>query len=122
MENGTLSKIIEKGFESLGRRLDLIEKRVDSIVQRVDSIVQRVGSLVQRVDVLAKRFDFIEAKIETIEKKNEAFSLELKELRRFTEKRFDDLCIKITFLENEIYKIGTVINYNEQYENMKRLD
>lgn len=101
MENNALNKIIETGFESLGRRLD---------------------SMGQRVDTLTKRFDFMETKIDDLERKNEIVPLELKEFRTFAEKRFDDLCIKITFLEQEIYKIGSVINYNEQYENMRRLD
>lgn len=101
MEKDTLHTIIETGFASLGRRLD---------------------SIGQRVDTLAKRFDFMETKIDDLEKKNEIVSRELKEFRTFAEKRFDDLCIKITFLEQEVYKIGAVINYNEQYENMKRLD
>lgn len=114
MEKEALYEMIETGFGLLGQRLDSMDHHIGTLARRFDFMETKI-------DALEKKIGGLETKIDDLERKNKIVSRELKEFRTFTGNRFDDLCIKITFLEQEIGKIGAVINYNEQFENLRRL-
>ena len=83
---------MKEGFSGVDERFSAVDKRLDSIDKRFDGIDKRLDGIDKRFDGIDERLDAMDMKIGNVE-------LDLKDFRKETMGRFNNLENKIDSLE-----------------------